>query len=446
MPSPKHTRTLIILAVLSIVLIACVFGILLLFSTGSDDAAGGDRQLTRTGSEATQDLQVASTAINPATSMPPVIATQIADANVEDTARSLVVLDTIRIEVRSNVSQRVVGRGTVTVYAPANIPRGNSDVVRLSLALDSFNPPENAEIIRIRPTITPVSDIVPTPLNPVVSASVGAVYDRMGATLLCVETIFAGCGEKPSRPVLPDQQEVTFLWTLTALEGARGSHPLSLELWYPVENLDGSVEQISALATPLTFSISVTNGLSLAAIITNPLVIASGFIGVMLLGIVGGFILSRPNNNHADTPHNNHKNAHPYIFISYRRDPSWSVARTLANTLETRGARVFLDVDDINEGRFADVLQKAIADCDYFVPILSPTTLDSKWVQREIQTAIELKKSIIPLVTDDFSFYGVNLPAGLEELSSHNAIKVTPEFFEEAIDRLASRFIGLNKP
>lgn len=131
----------------------------------------------------------------------------------------------------------------------------------------------------------------------------------------------------------------------------------------------------------------------------------------------------------------------PLVFLSYRRDPSWGQARCIADSLRDRGINVFMDVDSINEGKFAEVIQQAITHCNYFVPILAPTTLDSEWVVREISHALEHSRPIIPLLVDGFRFDAATLPDSVQEIASHNAITVTHEFYDAAIERLATRFI-----
>ncbi len=131
----------------------------------------------------------------------------------------------------------------------------------------------------------------------------------------------------------------------------------------------------------------------------------------------------------------------PQVFISYRRDPSWGQARCITNSLRDQGITVFMDVDNINEGQFADAIRKAIADCDYFVPVLAPTTLQSEWVRQEVVYALDQRKTIIPLLVDGYKFDPDSLPPEVKDIASHNAITVTHEFYDAAIERLTTRFM-----
>lgn len=131
----------------------------------------------------------------------------------------------------------------------------------------------------------------------------------------------------------------------------------------------------------------------------------------------------------------------PQVFISYRRDPSWGQARCITNSLREQGITVFMDVDNINEGQFADAIKKAIADCDYFVPVLAPTTLQSEWVRQEVIYALDHRKTIIPLLVDGYKFDPDSLPPDVQDIASHNAITLTHEFYDAAIERLTTRFM-----
>ena len=81
---------------------------------------------------------------------------------------------------------------------------------------------------------------------------------------------------------------------------------------------------------------------------------------------------------------------HTYdIFISYRRDSGAQYARILQLMLSQRGYKVFLDYDELTDGRFGDHIQKAIIDAPIFMLVLSKEALvrcknEGDWVRREI--------------------------------------------------------------
>ena len=64
---------------------------------------------------------------------------------------------------------------------------------------------------------------------------------------------------------------------------------------------------------------------------------------------------------------------------------------------------------------------------------------------KEIAFALEQKKTIIPLLSEGYSFDAGTVPAEIKDISSHNAITILPEFYEAAVERLARRFIKLEK-
>ena len=94
------------------------------------------------------------------------------------------------------------------------------------------------------------------------------------------------------------------------------------------------------------------------------------------------------------------------IFISYRRKGAGAgVAGELQAKLESRGYKVFLDVDNIASGDFPEQIEEAIKSCHDFLLILSPGMLDrcvdeEDWVRHEIVLAEQYGKNII----------GVSLP------------------------------------
>lgn len=126
----------------------------------------------------------------------------------------------------------------------------------------------------------------------------------------------------------------------------------------------------------------------------------------------------------------------PTVFISYRRSVSWGQARAIANSLYERGVDVFLDLDRLKQGNFEEKLAEEIKKRDFFVPILSNTTLESEWVQHEISQAFTLGKTIIPLLVDGFSLYNVALPLAIKKLGTLQAIEMKPEFYDASLDKL----------
>lgn len=100
------------------------------------------------------------------------------------------------------------------------------------------------------------------------------------------------------------------------------------------------------------------------------------------------------------------------IFISYRREGGAQYARILQLMLIQRGYRVFLDYDEVKDGRFNDKIKEAIAEAPIFMIVLSKDSIDrcnepEDWVAQEISEAVRLDKRIIP-INPDGRFEGIH--------------------------------------
>lgn len=114
------------------------------------------------------------------------------------------------------------------------------------------------------------------------------------------------------------------------------------------------------------------------------------------------------------------------IFISYRRTGGAQYARILQLMLSQRGYKVFLDYDELTDGKFGEHIQDAIKCAPIFMLVLSKEALarcknEGDWVRMEIQLAISLNKHIIP-VNPDNTFDGIpaDIPDDIkEEVGTH---------------------------
>lgn len=126
----------------------------------------------------------------------------------------------------------------------------------------------------------------------------------------------------------------------------------------------------------------------------------------------------------------------PKVFLSYRRQSSDDLARFIYDRLQSSGADVFFDHETLNGERFANKIEREIINCDYFLAILTPDTLDSEWVRREIETAIRHKKQIVPLVDRGFTLNNAPVPAELSDLISFDEIRYDRDYADAAVDRI----------
>jgi hypothetical protein len=347
--------------------------------------------------------------------------------------------------IRSEVSGEVIGDGTIRVYAPSSV--GPSQTVRVELELNLDNlyitptpPGSQATPVPRSTQVSSPGGATPTPYLPVITDQGLPVYQRMGATLLCSAGSFSGCdGQRDqAQAKLITSRTTAWSWILRPAQDISGAQDLRIEMWIVQPNLDGALEYLDVPDAQYRFAIEVNTGGGL-----SPVWIALLGAGVALFGGLFAVWRSRSSPSPAVTPARRTALKTPMVFISYRRGSTWGQARSVEQSLRKRGADVFIDIDDINEGKFVETIEKAIADCDFFLPVLAPGTLESVWVRREIAHAIQRKKTIVPLLIDGFKLDAALLPDDIQEIASHNAITVLPEFYEEAMDRLAKRFLRL---
>lgn len=86
------------------------------------------------------------------------------------------------------------------------------------------------------------------------------------------------------------------------------------------------------------------------------------------------------------------------IFISYSRRDQEFVTR-LASDLNAQVAGVWFDQSTIQLGqRWHDEIMEGIRECRAFILVLSPDSIESKYVQEEVNKALELGKTIFPVI------------------------------------------------
>jgi serine/threonine-protein kinase len=93
------------------------------------------------------------------------------------------------------------------------------------------------------------------------------------------------------------------------------------------------------------------------------------------------------------------------VFISYRRKPSAMLANLVARELRERHhIEVYLDTERMDAaGDFPTRLTDAIRKSDVFVCLVAEDTLESEWVQREIETAHRQNKPMIPVFQESYN-------------------------------------------
>ena len=140
------------------------------------------------------------------------------------------------------------------------------------------------------------------------------------------------------------------------------------------------------------------------------------------------------------------------IFISYRREGGLELADSIYQRLINAGYSAFLDLEQLNSGKFNTKLIEVIEQCSDFILVLPPNALDrcgdeDDWVRQEVECAIRNRKNIIPIMLRGFEWPPVeNLPKSLRELPNYNGISASDHnVFVENIERLKKTFL-LSKP
>ena len=140
------------------------------------------------------------------------------------------------------------------------------------------------------------------------------------------------------------------------------------------------------------------------------------------------------------------------VFISYRRtNLPWALA--IYQDLHHNGYDVFFDYLSIDSGNFEKVIIENIKTRAHFVVILTPSALErcnepGDWLRREIETAMDEKRNIVPLMLESFDFGSPlvkqALTGKLALLNQYNGLSIPAEYFLEAMDRLRERYLRVS--
>jgi hypothetical protein len=95
------------------------------------------------------------------------------------------------------------------------------------------------------------------------------------------------------------------------------------------------------------------------------------------------------------------------VFISYSREDSAYVGR-LATYLESVGISVWYDHALLAGQQWSDQIRTEIGSCTAFVVVMSPASVASSWVEREILHAENLGKTVVPLLLRGKVFFSLN--------------------------------------
>lgn len=130
------------------------------------------------------------------------------------------------------------------------------------------------------------------------------------------------------------------------------------------------------------------------------------------------------------------------VFISYRRDGGYEMARLLYEHLKKYGLNPFFDLEELRSGPFNTKLYEVIENSSNFLLILPPLSLErckneGDWLRLEIEHAIQYDKNIIPVMMKNFEWPN-DLPKSIEIISKYNGLEMSREYFNASIDKIIS--------
>lgn len=139
------------------------------------------------------------------------------------------------------------------------------------------------------------------------------------------------------------------------------------------------------------------------------------------------------------------------IFISYRRNGGFEVAKQLFVLLKFDGYKVSFDIDTLRNGDFDSQLLNRIDECKDFILILNPGALDravdpnseksNDWVREELSYALSKDKNVIPIMLPGFTEFPKNLPPDIKKVERKNGPSYSIEYFDEFYSRLKNNFL-----
>lgn len=141
------------------------------------------------------------------------------------------------------------------------------------------------------------------------------------------------------------------------------------------------------------------------------------------------------------------------VFISYRRDSTGKLfARLLAQELTRHGYDVFLDVDSMDPGKWADQILTQVPLRSHFLLLLTAGALDrcadeADWVRREFEIAVKSERNIVPIREEsvDLKQLGDNCPESVRALFDFQIASIQHGSFKRDVEDLVARFIPSHK-
>jgi tetratricopeptide (TPR) repeat protein len=120
--------------------------------------------------------------------------------------------------------------------------------------------------------------------------------------------------------------------------------------------------------------------------------------------------------------------------------------------LDHHGYDAFIDFQGIASGGFERVILENIRARAHFLILLTPSALEhcgdpKDWPRREIETAMESRRNVVPVMLDGFDFEAPpnasRLTGQLSAFKDYNGLRVYAEYFAAAMDRLRGDFLNV---
>uniref|UniRef100_N2BKL8 TIR domain-containing protein n=1 Tax=Eubacterium plexicaudatum ASF492 TaxID=1235802 RepID=N2BKL8_9FIRM len=130
------------------------------------------------------------------------------------------------------------------------------------------------------------------------------------------------------------------------------------------------------------------------------------------------------------------------IFISYRSNGGKEFAGRLHDRLEKEGYHVFIDVKNLNSGKYREQIFSHIKQATDFLLILSPNALDfskrDDLFREEIEYALKLQKNIVLIKLENFE-WPKQMSETIEYLKTCDSIPEDHRLFDQMITTLTTR-------
>jgi hypothetical protein len=144
------------------------------------------------------------------------------------------------------------------------------------------------------------------------------------------------------------------------------------------------------------------------------------------------------------------------IFISYRREGGYDVAKHLYDLLTRDGYKVSFDMDTLRNGDFDTQLLTRVEQCKDFILIVDEHAFDrtidptfdpnNDWLRQELIHALKYNKNIIPVFLPPITGFPPGLPDDVVKVTLKNGPKYDRYYFNDFYSKLKSTFLQTKKP